>query len=108
MAGRLPFVRDPVPVVRGRLPGPDEPPKVVRDKPLEEVVAVFVHCLGVAAGGGETGLRLEGGIVVYAPAALPAKRKTYTHPILDEGSAERQWPASLGIEVGRAGLEVAG
>ncbi|TDD37356.1 pyrroloquinoline quinone biosynthesis protein PqqB [Saccharopolyspora elongata] len=46
-----------------------------------------------------------------ALAALPAKRKIYTHinntnPILDEGSEERRWLAGLGIEVGRAGLEV--
>ncbi|MGW4523838.1 pyrroloquinoline quinone biosynthesis protein PqqB [Amycolatopsis sp. NPDC004378] len=46
-----------------------------------------------------------------ALAALTAKRKIYTHinntnPILDEGSQERQWLTSLGIEVGRAGLEV--
>nr|WP_166640519.1 pyrroloquinoline quinone biosynthesis protein PqqB [Amycolatopsis sp. SID8362] len=46
-----------------------------------------------------------------ALAALPAKRKIYTHinntnPILDEQSPERQWLTSLGIEVGRAGLEV--
>ncbi|MCE3552796.1 pyrroloquinoline quinone biosynthesis protein PqqB [Pseudonocardia sp. RS11V-5] len=46
-----------------------------------------------------------------ALAALPARRKIYTHinntnPILDEESRERQWLTSLGIEVGRAGLEV--
>ncbi|GAB3588214.1 pyrroloquinoline quinone biosynthesis protein PqqB [Amycolatopsis endophytica] len=46
-----------------------------------------------------------------ALAALPAKRKIYTHinntnPILDEGSAERRWLTDLGIEIGRAGLEV--
>lgn len=46
-----------------------------------------------------------------ALAALPAKRKIYTHinntnPILDEGSKERRWLTELGIEVGRAGLEV--
>lgn len=46
-----------------------------------------------------------------ALAALSAKRKIYTHinntnPMLDEGSGERQWLTSLGIEVGRAGLEV--
>jgi pyrroloquinoline quinone biosynthesis protein B len=46
-----------------------------------------------------------------ALAALGAKRKIYTHinntnPILDEESRERQWLTSLGIEVGRAGLEV--
>ncbi|MFE5571660.1 pyrroloquinoline quinone biosynthesis protein PqqB [Amycolatopsis japonica] len=46
-----------------------------------------------------------------ALAALPAKRKIYTHinntnPILDEGSGERRWLTSLGIEIGRAGLEV--
>ncbi len=44
-------------------------------------------------------------------AALPAKRKIYTHinntnPILDEESKERRWVTDLGIEVGRAGLEV--
>lgn len=47
----------------------------------------------------------------YALAALPAKRKIYTHinntnPILDEDSQERRWLTDLGIEVGRAGLEV--
>ncbi|MFE7960525.1 pyrroloquinoline quinone biosynthesis protein PqqB [Streptomyces cellulosae] len=46
-----------------------------------------------------------------ALAALPAKRKIYTHinntnPILDEDSKERRWLTGLGIEVGRAGLEV--
>lgn len=46
-----------------------------------------------------------------ALAALPAKRKIYTHinntnPILDEDSKERRWLTDLGIEVGRAGLEV--
>lgn len=46
-----------------------------------------------------------------ALAALPAKRKIYTHinntnPILDEESTERRWLTGLGIEVGRAGLEV--
>ncbi|WP_329059202.1 pyrroloquinoline quinone biosynthesis protein PqqB [Amycolatopsis sp. NBC_01480] len=46
-----------------------------------------------------------------ALAALPAKRKIYTHinntnPILDEASAERQRVTELGIEIGRAGLEV--
>lgn len=46
-----------------------------------------------------------------ALAALPAKRKIYTHinntnPILDEESKERRWLTGLGIEVGRAGLEV--
>ncbi|WP_020661100.1 pyrroloquinoline quinone biosynthesis protein PqqB [Amycolatopsis benzoatilytica] len=46
-----------------------------------------------------------------ALAALPAKRKIYTHinntnPILDEESAERRWVTDLGIEIGRAGLEV--
>lgn len=44
-------------------------------------------------------------------AALGAKRKIYTHinntnPILDDESPERQWLTSLGVEVGRAGLEV--
>lgn len=44
-------------------------------------------------------------------AALAARRKIYVHvnntnPILDEGSAERAELAALGIEVGRAGLEV--
>ncbi|WP_461157401.1 pyrroloquinoline quinone biosynthesis protein PqqB [Saccharopolyspora tripterygii] len=44
-------------------------------------------------------------------AALPARRKIYVHvnntnPILDEASAERAELAALGIEVGRAGLEV--
>jgi pyrroloquinoline quinone biosynthesis protein B len=29
-----------------------------------------------------------------------------TNPILDEESRERHWLTSLGIEVGRAGLEV--
>lgn len=46
-----------------------------------------------------------------ALAALPAKRKIYTHinntnPILDEDSKERRWVTDLGIEIGRAGLEV--
>jgi pyrroloquinoline quinone biosynthesis protein B len=46
-----------------------------------------------------------------ALAALPARRKIYTHinntnPILDEESREREWLTSLGIEVGYAGLEV--
>ena len=46
-----------------------------------------------------------------ALAALPAKRKIYTHvnntnPILDEESPERRWVTDLGIEIGRAGLEV--
>ncbi|MBK1789402.1 MBL fold metallo-hydrolase [Prauserella cavernicola] len=46
-----------------------------------------------------------------ALAALPAKRKIYPHinntnPILDEGSQERRWLTGLGIEIGRAGLEV--
>ncbi|WP_326837362.1 pyrroloquinoline quinone biosynthesis protein PqqB [Amycolatopsis rhabdoformis] len=46
-----------------------------------------------------------------ALAALAADRKIYTHinntnPILDEASRERQWLTGLGIEVGRAGLEV--
>ena len=46
-----------------------------------------------------------------ALAALSAKRKIYTHinntnPILDEASDERRWVTSLGIEIGRAGLEV--
>ncbi|MCR3718045.1 MULTISPECIES: pyrroloquinoline quinone biosynthesis protein PqqB [Prauserella salsuginis group] len=44
-------------------------------------------------------------------AALPARRKIYTHinntnPVLDEDSTERRWLTDLGIEVGRAGLEV--
>ena len=46
-----------------------------------------------------------------ALAALPATRKIYTHinntnPILDEESPERRSLTDLGIEVGRAGLEV--
>lgn len=46
-----------------------------------------------------------------ALAALSAKRKVYTHinntnPILDEESKERRWVTDLGIEIGRAGLEV--
>ncbi|GGQ20068.1 hypothetical protein GCM10010279_29950 [Streptomyces mutabilis] len=46
-----------------------------------------------------------------ALAALPAKRKIYTHinntnPVLNEESKERRWLTDLGIEVGRAGLEV--
>lgn len=46
-----------------------------------------------------------------ALAALPAKRKIYTHinntnPILEEESTERRWVTDLGIEIGRAGLEV--
>ncbi|KMS87863.1 pyrroloquinoline quinone biosynthesis protein PqqB [Prauserella rugosa] len=44
-------------------------------------------------------------------AALRARRKIYTHinntnPVLDEDSKERRWLTDLGIEVGRAGLEV--
>ncbi|OLT41283.1 pyrroloquinoline quinone biosynthesis protein B [Saccharomonospora sp. CUA-673] len=44
-------------------------------------------------------------------AALTARRKIYTHinntnPVLDEDSKERRWLTDLGIEVGRAGLEV--
>ncbi|MFJ1766890.1 pyrroloquinoline quinone biosynthesis protein PqqB [Amycolatopsis sp. NPDC088138] len=46
-----------------------------------------------------------------ALAALPATRKIYTHinntnPILDDESPERRRLTDLGIEVGRAGLEV--
>jgi pyrroloquinoline quinone biosynthesis protein B len=46
-----------------------------------------------------------------ALAELPAKRKIYTHinntnPILDEESKERRWLTDLGIEIGRAGLEM--
>jgi len=44
-------------------------------------------------------------------AALPARHKIYTHinntnPILDEESPQRRLLASLGIDVGRAGVEV--
>jgi pyrroloquinoline quinone biosynthesis protein B len=46
-----------------------------------------------------------------ALAALPVKRKIYIHinntnPVLDATSPQRRWLDDLGIEVGRAGLEV--
>jgi pyrroloquinoline quinone biosynthesis protein B len=60
--------------------------------------------MGHMAVGGDDG-------TARALAALPAKRKIYTHinntnPILDEESTERRWLTDLGIEIGRAGLEV--
>jgi pyrroloquinoline quinone biosynthesis protein B len=122
--GRSLFVRDPVPVVRDRLPGPARGEEACRRKVAEQVATadcVFVDgtfwsddemsCQGAGSRTWQPMGHLPVGGADGSARTLPTKRKIYpdinnTNPILDEESQERRRLTDSGIEVGRAGLEV--